>query len=232
MTFGQLKTIYENYLIQSYKDKKIFKQTLKEFKKDILENKNLSKVFTLYSELSTPQGLSESDASQFLTDGIETIKKTLTKIKLPKKKIDENFNFYKEIDSLVYEKNSIELKERLESRKFLLRNLSNSKTKIRESLNIPLSTMLNIANTNVNKFMSSLDESSKKEVIYILKEDRKEIEKKFMELKKETIKKLTDLKEGQDSESENKINETINKISSENFDLVNFLKLKNLNETI
>ena len=102
MTFGQIKTIIENQLIESYKDGKEFKQSLKEFKEDVLDNKNISKLYSLYTDLSTPQGLSEQDAYEFIKEGIDLIQKTLPKVNLPKGNIKESKNNYKSIDELVY----------------------------------------------------------------------------------------------------------------------------------
>ena len=57
MTFGQIKSIIEQNLLESYKDEKRFKQAIREFKQNILENKTISKIYSLYDDLSSPQGL-------------------------------------------------------------------------------------------------------------------------------------------------------------------------------
>ena len=57
MTFGEIKTLFEDYLIFSYKKKELFKESVSDFRKNILSDKNLVKLFSLYSDLSTPQGL-------------------------------------------------------------------------------------------------------------------------------------------------------------------------------
>jgi len=43
MTFGKIKSIIENDLLESYKNEKEFKQSLKEFRQNVLNNKNMSK---------------------------------------------------------------------------------------------------------------------------------------------------------------------------------------------
>ena len=53
MTFGEIKTIIENQLVESYKDGNEFKQLLKEFKEDVLNNKNISKLYSLYTLLQS-----------------------------------------------------------------------------------------------------------------------------------------------------------------------------------
>ena len=84
MTFGKIKSIIENNLFESYKDEKEFKKLLKEFKHNVLNNKNMSKLYSLYDQLNTPQGLNESDAKDFLEEGISLIQDLLPNIKLPK----------------------------------------------------------------------------------------------------------------------------------------------------
>ena len=66
MTFGLIKSVIENSLIESYKDEKSFKKSLMEFKQNILNNKDLSKVYSLYDELSNPKCLNEQDAKEFV----------------------------------------------------------------------------------------------------------------------------------------------------------------------
>jgi hypothetical protein len=78
-----------------------------------------------------------------------------------------------------------------------------------------------------------LDETTKKEFFQIVSEDSKTLENKFQSIKENTITKLTTILENEDSqEIKNKISETIEKIKVEKFDQINFLKLKNLEESI
>jgi alcohol dehydrogenase class IV len=101
MTFGQIKSIIENSLIESYKNEGEFKKSLREFKHNVLSNKSMSKIYSLYDQLSTPQGLSESDAKEYLEEGVNLIQKLLGSIKLPKT-LSESTNEYSDIDTLVY----------------------------------------------------------------------------------------------------------------------------------
>jgi hypothetical protein len=63
MKFGILKSKIENVLLESYKNN-TFKDELKTFKKLVIENKNVAKIFYLYDELSSPKGLNESYVPQ------------------------------------------------------------------------------------------------------------------------------------------------------------------------
>lgn len=61
MTFGEVKSIIEESLIESYKDSENFKGVLKEFHTNILTNKSLSKLYSLYDDLTSQKSLSEKD---------------------------------------------------------------------------------------------------------------------------------------------------------------------------
>lgn len=234
MTFGQIKSIIETQLIESYTDEKEFKLSIKEFKEDVLDNKNISKLYSLYDELSTPQGLSEEDALEYIKEGIDLIQKLLPKVKLPKGKIKESKNNYKAIDELVYVNNTrIDINDRINNKKEIVKILTQPKTKIKESFNIPLSSMVIIANQSLNNYIETLDESSKKELMEIIKEDTKSLKIKFESLKKDASIKLNDLIEKEtDTTIKDKITETVNKIQNEKFDQVSYLKLKQLVETL
>jgi triphosphoribosyl-dephospho-CoA synthetase len=93
--------------------------------------------------------------------------------------------------------------------------------------------MVTIANQALHKYIETLDESSKKEFIQLISEDTKTLEDKFETIRENTIKKLNSiLEKEQEIELKTKLSETINKLKSEKFDQLNFLKLKNLEESI
>jgi len=96
-----------------------------------------------------------------------------------------------------------------------------------------LKSMVTIANQALHKYIETLDESSKKEFIQLISEDTKTLEDKFETIRENTIKKLNSiLEKEQEVELKTKLSETINKLKSEKFDQLNFLKLKNLEESI
>jgi hypothetical protein len=93
--------------------------------------------------------------------------------------------------------------------------------------------MVKVSNQTISNYIESLDETTKKEFFQIVSEDSKTLENKFQSIKENTITKLTTILENEDSqEIKNKISETIEKIKVEKFDQINFLKLKNLEESI
>lgn len=231
MTFGQIKSILEKNLLESYSNSTSFKKTLKEFKHNVLNNKNFSKLYSLYDDLSTPKGLSENDAKEYLEEGLSLIRVILSDTQLPKKgEISENN--YKNLDNLVY-LNNINISERLESKKLVLSVLT-SKPKVNETMvSIPLKSMVTIANQTVQNYLGTLDEDVKKEVFHVLASKEEELEVEYTNLKESTINSLNAILESnEDSEMALKLTETINKIKSEKFDQVNFVRLKHLSDSI
>ena len=232
MTFGQIKSLIEKNLLESYKNENEFKKRLREFKHNVLNNKSISKVYNLYDQLSTPQGLSESDAKEFIDEGVNLLQRILPSIKLPKSLEEEVENNYKHIDTLVYTKNT-SIKERIVAKKSIESILKEQKSSIKESINIPVTSMVKIANQTLRNYIETMDENSKKEFFQIVSEDNKSLEGRFEELKTSAISKLQSILENEnESDVKTKINETINKLKDEKFDQLNFLKIKNLESSL
>ena len=234
MTFGLIKSIIEENLLESYKDEKSFKKAMNEFRHNVLNNKDISKVYSLYDDLSKSQGLSQEDAKEFVSEGINLIQKILPNIKLPKivgeSKVE---NKYKLIDELVYTNSKINLTERVQIKKKLVKSLQESTKKVVDSINIPISSMVKIANQTLQNYIETLDEESKKEFFEIIKEDSSELENKFESLREDAISKLVPLMESEnDSDTKSKLEETICKIQGDSFSQINFLKLKRLRESL
>jgi hypothetical protein len=206
---------------------------VRHFKQDVLNNKNMSRLYSLYDQLTTPQGLTETEAKDFLEEGINLIQKLTPTIKTTRISSKNVSNQYINIDSLVYV-NKLDLMERVQSKKNLIKILVSSKPEpIKESINLPLKSMINIANQTMNGYIENLDESAKKEFIQLMSEDTTLLKRKFKTLQKNTIVKLTNLLENEkESGIKTKLSETIDKLKVEKFDQLNFFKLKNLDESI
>jgi hypothetical protein len=232
MTFGKIKSFIENNLLESYKNEMEFKKTLREFKHNVLNNKSMSKAYNLYDQLSTPQGLNEHDAKEFLEEGISLLQKVLPLIKLPKSLSESVKNRYTDIDTLVYTQ-KLNLTERIKSKKNIVSVLTSQTNVIKENINIPIKSMVSIANQTLRNYLDTLDENSKKEFIQLVSEDTKILEDKFELIRESAITKLQTLLEKEnENEIKNRIFETINKLKDEKFDQMNFLRLKNLEESI
>lgn len=233
MTFGQIKSIIENNLLESYRNEQEFKKSLKEFKHNVLNNKNMSRIYSLYDQLTTPQGLSENDAKDFIDEGINLIQKLLPSIKMPKTMSENVNNSYSDVDALIYT-NKLDLMERLKSKKNLIKTLTSPKKEmVKETINIPIKSMVSIANHNLNNYLDTLDESAKKEFIQLMSEDVSSLKTKFETLRENAIVKLSNILESeQDFEVQTKLSETIDRLKIEEFNQLNFFKLKNLEESI
>lgn len=228
MTFGQVKSIIEENLLSSYKDEKEFKKTLREFKENVLNNKRFSKLFSVYEQLSTPQGLSEKDAELFLNEGINLISKIIPSVKMPYSKNTSKTNTYVDIDNLVYTTKH-NISERIQSKKNIIGLLMSEPKRIDESVKIPVSSMVKIANQTLENYIQSMDSGSKKLFLEVIKSDKDTLEKQYSTLKESTISKLNNLLTSQDeSEMKSKISETIEKLQNENFTQINYVKLISL----
>jgi len=232
MKFGKVKTIIENNLSESVKDKKIFKENIKNFKKHILSDKSLSKLYVLYGDLTKPRGLSESAARTYLDEGIDWGKKLISKSKIPVilNKVDENQ--YENIDKLIYETTN-NLDELVVIRRSVLKVLMQPIAVNENKVNIPVSSMVKVVNNKVNEYINSLNEETKKEILSLLKEDRTKLNTDFLSLKEDTEKKLFELTLTETNiEVKEKLLKAIEKVKSDKFDILNYYELKSLNKSL
>jgi len=240
--FGKIKTKIENSMIKLY-GKKEFKNHMKNFKKNILENKEISKIFYIYDDLSAKKGLDKEIASDYVNESIEELQKLIEKntdkITSLSKWIDgvlseEIDSDYTDIDNVVYNNKSIKNLENVLESKRNIKNLITSEKQnviVKESINIPLSSMLKIASNSFNKEFENISESEKKELKELLSLTKEEVKTKHQELKESVLNKLkTNLNESTDSEITEKINLTIEKISESKSDLMSLYKLTQLNQ--
>ena len=136
-----------------------------------------------------------------------------------------------DIDNVIYEKSLTKLEAVVESKLKIERTLSETKIEdvIKESVNLPLSTMLKIASNTFNKEYDNINESDKEELKGLLSMTKEEIVKEMTELKESVIGKLqSTLTESTDKELTEKVNNTISKINESENDLVSLYKLKQL----
>jgi hypothetical protein len=127
------------------------------------------------------------------------------------------------------------LENKIQSRKKIVESLK-SVGVISESeklINVPLKSMVDVANKTVNEFLSSISESEKKELLEIIKEDENKLNIKFDFIKENTLKRLDNILNSEsDNEVKKTISETIEKVKSETFNKISYIKLKNLNESL
>jgi len=241
MKIGVLKSRVEKLLSESY-GKGTFKEEIKNFNRNVLSNKNISKLFFLYDELSTNKGYEQKLAEDFVFESItmfeniinKTDKKDLEKLKKWSIGINSH-NQYTDIDNLFYNSGDVlHLENKVRSKKLIVDELK--KTPIvenKETINLPLSSMVKVANKSIEEFVSNLNESEKKELNLFLKEDVSVLVEKFQNLKDEAVVKLVVVLESESDESvKSTINETIDNIKTKKFDRLEYFKLKNLVDTL
>jgi arsenate reductase-like glutaredoxin family protein len=230
MRFGVIKTLVENKLVKSFVDNKLDKD-MKFFKNELLENKSFKRLFFIYDTLKENKSLDKETAGYLVDDLSKEVKSI---------KLSENFvnkitkwtngivkeNNYTIIDDLIY---GDDLKP--EKKSIAKKNIVESLTKepiVKDSKKVvPISTMLKIANSNIEKTLSELNESDREEVISLLKKNPTKEE--FETIKESTIQKLEKLISEADEEIKQTLLETKTKIKSSEFTKKEFIKIEQLN---
>ena len=239
MEFGILKTRIEESLVKSYTNKGI-KKDMFLFNELVLENKSIARLYFLYDELSENKNLDDVVASEFINESVKIynqISKEISKNSL--KEINmwvghiKCENRYKDVDNL-FSKNIISLEDKLKSKSSIMETLKKKKESLTETkLDLPLDKIVDVANKTVNDYLSKLDESEKKNILKVLKEDDSKLEIEFNVIKESVITRLGNLKKDEsDTEVVSTIQETISKVEKESYTKDNYLKLKKLNNTI
>lgn len=237
MKFGIIKSKIDYVLSESFKNDEHFKIEMGFFKKNILENKNLSKLFYLYDELATKRNMDKNIVNDYINQSITIYENTINKLKpTDYKKLDywlngiEVENRYENIDGL-FSNNVLTLENKIISKKLIAESLI-KKEETKEVINLPISSMIKLANKSLTSYVESLNESDKNELIKFLSQDEKTMKENYESTKFKVIDKLNSHKSESDSETSNRIDETISKIKEEKFDKLNYIKLKNLNESL
>jgi hypothetical protein len=238
MKFGKLKSKIENKLVESYKNGTI-KSDMSKFNLLVLKNKNVSKLFYLYDELTSNKGLNESIADEYLNQSITLYENTINKIGSKDLKdlniwVDgtEHGNEYDVVDNL-FSTGITKLEEKITSKKTILETIIKVPKENKDVVAIPLKTMVDIANKTINNYVSNLTESDQKKLKSILSLNEDELKEKYDTLKESVISKLEKIQESeQDKEVGERINETITKVNSESFDKLSYLKLQELNNNL
>jgi hypothetical protein len=236
-SFGQIKTIVESSLINSY-TKESFKNQIKEFKKHILDDKQISEMYFLYDTLSKPSGFNKEIASEYVNESTDLLKtlieKNASKIESLSKWVDTllvvSENEYETIDAIVYNKSVKNLDKVVESKKTIKNIITSEKQQtIKESVNIPLSSMLKIASNVFNENFQDISESEKDELKSLLSLNKQQTSQEVKTLSENIIEKLNGkLVEETDDEIKQMLNTTINRVKESKNDLVSLYKLKKL----
>ena len=238
-TFGTIKTKIEKASIGLY-GKPEFKTYMSQLKTMVLENKDLSELYYIYDDLSKKKGLSNDIATDYINESIEYSQILIENNERSLKNVDEwissivkkPVNNYKDIDVTIYNKSIKNLETVLESKKRIINTIiSEDKKEIKESINLPLKTMLRVANDRLNKELSNISESEKKELIELSSLSDKDIILEINTLKENVISNLkTSLNESKEKDLKDTIENTIKKISESKYDKYNLYQLRKLNQ--
>lgn len=236
MKFGELKSKIEKCLTESY-SKNNTKKDLFVFKELVLKNKNVSKLFYLYDELSTKKGLSENVASEYVNQCTTIFENTINKITYNEVKelVDwtshvKSNNEYSDIDNL-FTNGLLNLESKIKSKKIITENLQKKpEVNKKEVLSLPLKSITNVANKTIKSYISNLNESEQKEVLSILNTPKEKLKQKYEVIKEIVCEKLEKQKVNSDTETKETINQVLNKLVTEEFNELNFFKVKNLLE--
>ena len=194
-TFGTIKTKIEKASIGLY-GKPEFKTYMSQLKTMVLENKDLSELYYIYDNLSKKKGLSNDIATDYINESIEYSQILIENNERSLKNVDEwissivkkSVNNYKDIDITIYNKSIKNLETVLESKKRIINTIiSEDKKEIKESINLPLKTMLRVANDRLNKELSNISESERRELIELSSLSDKSIKLEIDTLKENVI---------------------------------------------
>ena len=237
--FGQIKSNIESLLTTSY-GKPSFKNHMKSFKKNIIDNEKLAEAYFLYDELSKCKGLSTDIVDEYLNESIETIKNIVETQKDKLKEVymwisenvkENSINNYSDIDTVVYNTSVRDLEKVLESKNTIKKLIitKDTNTTVSESLNIPLSSMLKIATNTFNKEYGNISEDEKKELKDLLSLDKDTLVEEIEKSKSIVLSKLSEkINESNDKELNDKVNQTISRINESENSLVSLYKLRQL----
>jgi len=238
MKFGLLKSKIEHVLIESYVEDSL-KNDLFIFEELVLKDKNLSKLFYLYDELSSNLGLDENLSNQLIEKSIIIYENSVNKIS-PKKIKEINMwvdhvkvkNNYEDLDT-IFSNNVLNIVEQVLSKKTIVEKLKTPPFEIKKTKIKSIESLINEANKKTSKIFSNVDESEKIKIKKLWSSNESVLKNQYDILKEISLVKLSKLQNNEkENETKKTINETIEKIKNDSFSKYNFIKLKSLNESI
>jgi hypothetical protein len=161
MKFGQIKSLIETKLTNSFQNKTL-KEDISYFKKNILNDNSVKQLMYGYDKLTESTGCSK-EAAEFIVDElyselkrIKISESTMSKINKWTKGV-ESVNKYEIIDNLIFSTID-EAEKKISSKKVIIENLTKKQIK-KESVKLPISTLVKVANKNIQSHLSNLTES-------------------------------------------------------------------------
>jgi len=208
-----------------------------------LENKDIAELYYIYNDLTENKGISVDLVNDYINESVEYSQilvennnKELSRINSWINSIDlhgDVKNIYETIDNVIYNNSIKNLENILESKKQISKTLSTPKKEvtIKESINLPLETMLKVANSKLNDEITNLSESEKNDIKEIVSLSKTELENRMENLKECIIENLkVKINESTESDLKNTIEKTVTKIQNSPVDFYNYYKLRQLQE--
>jgi hypothetical protein len=132
----------------------------------------------------------------------------------------------------LFSTNVLTLENKIKSKKVILESLKKQNTEKKEIIKVPLKSMVNVANKTVENFVSSLNESERKELKKLLSTPKETLVENYNKTKEVVIEKLNSQKESSDEDTSKTIDQVLNKLQTESFNELNYFKLRKLNEDL
>ena len=235
MKIGILKSKVEKFLVESMSNN-TFKSEIKTFKSLVLEDKDIAKAFYIYDVLDRKRGVSKDDANSLIDECIRQFEKLnlndrkLSKINSWIKNTKISENSYKQIDN-VLDTDNILFETILESKKNLIKTITSTE-KVKETSNLPLDKVYEVAENTTKNFLMELSEQELKSLNKYLTLSEGEIKNKYSVISEMVIEKLEELKDNSDSNIKTKIDETVERIKTDSPNQLNLVRLKKLFNTL
>jgi hypothetical protein len=239
VTLGKLRQQVYTRLAEQYTKKEQFKKTFNSIMSVLNENKELKQVFNIYTDFEK-RHISDTDiATEFVTEAVNTIKGYMTENYISGlKKLStlvgdvtcEQNEVTKNLDVLVHSTGYDTLVERIESKKYLVKTLTEEKT-VSESIRpVSQSILTSLLTTKFNEKYSSMNESELSTFKRYSSMNESEIENTINDLKNEIKESIETLKENVELKSV--VMEVENKVDNTSYDLLSLLKLEQLKESL
>jgi len=241
--FGISKNKLDNVLLNSFNNKKLFKESFHSLMSSLKENKESREFFVLYSQVENKKFKDKVIAEEYLDQVIKILKSKKPKLKLNKinntikkysKKLKETNNIvYNNLDLLVFNEEVLNIEDKIKAKKSLLRVLLEVKSESISEARVPNSLLINLATRKFNEKFSSLSSVDKKTFNESFIKNGNTIKSELDTVIVEVNKKLDDLiSDSSDINLIHKLKETRFKINESRYDKVSLYKIKELNKIL
>jgi hypothetical protein len=234
MKFGILKSRIDEKLTKAFVNKSL-KAEMKRFNKIVLEYKDVAQAYNIYHELSTNKGYTEEYAKEYLNECVD-IYKNVNISKFSQFLLEtwlkdiKTENKYSDVDNVLDKKNTI-VESLIDSKKRIIQNLV-TPIKTIEIKEKSLESLVENVNNTFKNYLETLNESQRERVKNLLSLNENEIRIKYETLSEIIIDKLNGLKEESSEPIKNTIEETLEKIKTDEPSVINLAKLMTLSSEL